>query len=220
MTKNEMLKDYMEYRCGVYFWLKSLYLREPSMEILSGISTTCKEYATLAEFNEQEQAFINFFKSLDEKDVQALHEAIKPEYARLFIGPRRVPVPPYESVYRENRKSIFGRNTMAVREVYQNAGIELGTGLNIPEDFIGFELEFMYYLSFETVKALEADELDKVSKLLSYQQYFLSHHLVKWINEFTQDIVKATTLEYFDVTAKFTAEFIVNDHESLSELIA
>ncbi len=220
MGKNEMLKDYMEYRCGVYFWLKNLYLKEPSIEILKEISTTCKEYARLAEFNKEEQGFINFFKSLEEEEVHVLHDAIKPEYARLFIGPRRVPVPPYESVYRENRKSIFGRHTMAVREVYQNAGIELGAGLNIPEDFIGFELEFMYYLSFETVKAIEADEWDKVSKLLSYQQYFLSHHLVKWINEFTQDIVKETTLEYFEIKAKFTAEFIVNDHESLSELIA
>lgn len=214
-----LLKNYMEYRCGIYYWLKNLYLTEPTMEILNEIQHLCKE-VDLAKYPEHELSFMTFFKQLSSTELEALQKEIKVEYARLFLGPRRVPVPPYESTYRENKKSIFGQNTKRVQELYEHAGLKLNEKVNIPHDFIGFELEFMYYLTYQTIQAIEKKDDVLIQKLLDYQLHFLAEHLTQWIGQLTEDIFEQTKLDYFKILAKFTNEFIINDHLMLQEVTA
>lgn len=215
MSELSILKEFMEYRCGIYYWLKDLYSSEPSLAVLKGIKTTC-EAVSFEDLPEAELAFMQLFQSLNEEELLNLEKEIRFEYARLFIGPKKVLVPPYESTYRENKKSIFGRNTTLVRELYHNAGLKLAHDLNIPDDFIGYELEFMYYLCYQTLEALEANDTTLVQKLLAFQHYFLTEHLGKWIEAFTQDIIKETNLAYFNVLASFTCEFIIMDQQQLT----
>ena len=105
------------------------------------------------------------------------------------------------------------------REIYKNAGVRLDIKDNLPDDFIGFELEFMYYLSYETLQALKIDDEEKVEKLFKYQQHFLKEHLTVWIEKFTEDIINNTEMDYFKTVANFTREFINSDNNYLTELI-
>ncbi|MGL4335713.1 MAG: TorD/DmsD family molecular chaperone [Turicibacter sp.] len=219
MSDHTLLKDYMEYRCGIYYWLKKLYMSEPSVEILTDIHEVCKTNALDEELPLYELAFTKYFGSLNKKTIAKLEKEYRAEYARLFIGPKRVPAPPYESVYCENKKSMFGHSTIQVRNLYKNAGLRLEISANVPDDFIGFELEFMYYLAYETVKSLEENNEEKTIQLLAFQHYFLEKHLTRWIERFTNDIVSHTEIECFKVIAQFTNEFIMTDFESLSELV-
>ncbi|MGL5150218.1 MAG: TorD/DmsD family molecular chaperone [Clostridium sp.] len=213
-----LLKEYMDYRCSMYYWLKSLYLKEPTCETLKEISTICKSYEVDDSIPVKEGQFIEYFAKLKENNINDLKEDIDIEYARLFLGPKKVIAPPYESVYRTSTKRLFGENTNEVRNIYKTMGLEINTLGIEPDDFIGFELEFMYYLSYHTVKMIEEENIAAVQRLLKNQYDFLREHLSCWIAEFTNDIINDTQVEYFKIVADFTNEFVLEDKNVLGEL--
>ena len=188
MFNDELLKEYMDYRCGMYYWLKNLYITEPSAEVLSDISLTCKNYDVDETIPKSEGEFIKFFSNLNKEEIESLANNIRPEYAKLFLGPRKVPAPPYESVYSSGNKQIFGESCIEVRKSYEDVGVQINTIGKIPDDFIGYELEFMYYLTFLTNEAINTKDKEKVSILLEHKYLFLENHLTKWIDKFTEAI--------------------------------
>ena len=214
-----MLKEYLEYRCGMYFWLKDLYIVEPTAKVLTSISEVCRD-CDIEDYPEHEGNFIDYFKKLELDKVEDLVKEIRVEYARLFLGPKHIVASPYESVYTSCTRSIFGESCIQVRELYKNAGLEIeSNSSNIPEDFIGYELEFMYYLSYKALKALEENDLELVDKILKYQHYFFKEHLGKWIEPFTDNVSKNTNMEFFKILAEFTKEFITSDEKLILELV-
>ena len=219
MEQKEILQAFMEYRCGIYYWLKNLYISEPTKEQLIEIIDTCREQKIDDTVPLYEGEFVGFFKKVDKRALNKLHKEIKVEYARLFLGPKHVPAPPFESVYRTKTRHMFGESTVEVRNLYKNAGLKIEAKDNLPDDFIGYELEFMYYLSFEALKALNEGNDEKLCKVLKYQQHFIKEHLNVWVKDFTKDILVDTTMEYFKVVANLTNEFIESDYNNIENLI-
>lgn len=219
MSNNELLKDYMDYRCGIYYWLKNLYITEPTVEILSDIAQTCMDFGINENTPKYEKKFMEFFARLNKKELENIHKEMKVEFARLFLGPKRRLAPPYESVYCSKNKQIFGETSIKVRKLYEEIGLQINKIGNIPDDFIGFELEFMYYLAFLASEAIDNNNMDKIQELVNYQHKFLKEHITVWIENFTEDIYKNTNMEYFKVIANFTKEFVLEDYKSLSELM-
>ena len=219
MEEKEILKAFMEYRCGIYYWLKNLYMSEPTKEQLIEIINTCREQKMDSTIPVCEGEFIHFFRKLDKRSINKLHKEIKVEYARLFLGPKHVPAPPFESVYRTKTRHMFGETTIQVRELYKRAGLKIEAEDNLPDDFIGYELEFMYYLSFEALKALNEDNDERLDKVLKYQHHFIKEHLNTWVKDFTKDILENTRMDYFKVVAGLTEEFIEEDYNHIENLI-
>lgn len=218
MNNNELLKDYMDYRCGIYYWLKNLYITEPTVETLTEIAQTCKNFGVSEESPSYEKEFISFFANLNKEDIEKIHKEMKPEYARLFLGPKRILAPPYESVYCTTNRQLFGETCIKVRRLYEEIGLKIDKEGNIPDDFIGFELEFMYYLTFITGESIIDNNMDRIDVLLNYQYNFIKEYIGVWVERFTNDICENTNMEYFKVIANFTKEFILEDYKSLSEL--
>lgn len=218
MNNNELLKEYMDYRCGIYFWLRNLYISEPTVEILSDIVQTCREFGINEDSPAYEKEFIYFFANLSKEDIENTNKELKSEYARLFLGPKRILAPPYESVYCTRNRQLFGETCISVRRLYEQLGLKINKVGNVPDDFIGFELEFMYYLAFTTGEFINDNNMDKIDELLNHQYNFIKDHIGVWIERFTNDIYENTKMEYFKVIANFTKEFILEDYKSLSEL--
>ena len=218
MYSKDLVKDYLDYRCSIYFCLKSLYITEPNESIVNDIIDACIDNKD-KECMEYEKNFISFFADLDKESINNLCKDVRVEYARLFLGPRHVVAPPYESVYTSGSKSIFGEASMEVKELYERVGVKIENKANIPYDFIGYELEFIYYLSFKALEAIDKDDRELFNEILSYSNYFIKEHTAKWINKFTKDIEENTTMDFFKVVAKFTREFVLSDCKMIDELL-
>lgn len=218
MSDINLVKDYLEYRCSMYFWLKSLYINEPNTDTINEIIDVCRNYYG-EEYPEYEKNFVSFFATLDKDDVESLCKDIRVEYARLFLGPKHILAPPYESVYTSSSKSMFGESSTEVNELYERVGIKIENKSNVPYDFIGYELEFMYYLSFKAVEAMNKGNVRLGNQILTYSNYFVEEHIRRWIKDFTYDIERNTTMEYFDILSKFTREFILSDFELVKDLV-
>lgn len=211
MEQRAYLLDYLEYRCSVYYSLKTIFLKEATMAQIRQLIRGCKKVVELDDMPKAEQAYIEYFSSITEEQIKTLREEMKPEYARLFLGPQKRVAPPYESVYRSKNQCIYGVETSHVKQFYKNAGMELTKKMKMPDDFIGTELEFMYWMSHRMYQAVKENQDELAYKMAVYQHEFLVKHLLEWVPEFTKRIKEGSTMEYFNVSAAYLEEFIKED---------
>lgn len=73
-------------------------------------------------------------------------QEMKYDFNNLFIGPDILKAPPYESCYLNPERTLMQTETMRVRAKYREAGLEVAKKNVEPDDFIGFELEFLLFL--------------------------------------------------------------------------
>ncbi len=105
---------------------------------------------------------------------------LRADYTGLFVGPAKVLVPLYESVYYGEERLTFQESTLAVRHWYRRFGLEPINLHQEPDDHIGLELAFVSHLAGRGLIALEQNDQQTMVALLHAQQQFLTDHLLKW----------------------------------------
>jgi len=208
-------------RLWVYNFLSRYYFKAPSSselgelvtnnsleELLDGEQTTTNEGLTL---------LLQFLSRVTELSNQEL-EDIQQLYQTLFVGPGHLPAPPWESVYRSRETIIFDEHTLVVRDFYADFGVRVPNSTE-PDDHIALELAFMGRLIQECLTALEGNKLENVVALLRAQKDFLVKHLLGWVDEFCELLMKATHHPFYKGLALLTSGFLDTDKDLLMELI-
>ncbi|MGL5668859.1 MAG: TorD/DmsD family molecular chaperone [Shewanella sp.] len=129
------------------------------------------------------------------------------DYNRMCIGPTRLLVPPYESVYRDGGRQLNTDNTTAVASFYQKLGLVIDNKLNEPADYIGNEMEFLFCAEalchhHSHTNPTVANELNQMA------QRFLQQHLGTWFEDFTNGMSHHAQLKFWDCYAKALADFL------------
>jgi len=158
----------------------------------------------------------------DNKDIptaSALAEALRLEYARLFIGPYMLPCPPYESVYREPAWGVMGETTLEVRRAYKAAGFAIDPGVRELPDHVAIELEFLAGLGEEEAKAWAADDEPTGLCWLEHEHTFLERHLGVWLPVFTNRMLGATTLPFYRSLACIAQAYVTHAREQVRALV-
>lgn len=140
-----------------------------------------------------------------------------PEYHRLFVGPARLPVPPYESVYREGWQ-VFGETTLEVKRRYAEAGYTLDPSFTDLPDHVAVELAFMALLAEEEAKAWEAQDTAAASAWLARERTFLDDHLSRWLPAFCERLLASTETAFYRRLAVELREFVTLDAEGVKAL--
>jgi TorA maturation chaperone TorD len=140
-----------------------------------------------------------------------------PEYHRLFVGPARLPVPPYESVYREGWQ-VFGETTLDVKRRYAEAGYTLDPSFIELPDHVAVELAFMALLAEEEAKAWEAQDTAAASAWLARERTFLDDHLSRWLPAFCDRLLASTETSFYRRLAVELREFVTLDAEGVKAL--
>ncbi len=124
------------------------------------------------------------------------------EYTRLFIGPYKLPCPPWESVYTSPKRLLMQEAYDEVRSYYNKVGLTINDQ-EIMADHIGAELNFLAVLlrkaSNEPTKQLYYRDLAKK---------FVTEHIMKWIPQFARDMEAVVELRLYKALAKTTLKFI------------
>jgi anaerobic sulfite reductase subunit A len=145
------------------------------------------------------------------------------DYARVFLGAGIVghdAAYPYESVYTSPKRLIMQEARDQVLEIYRAKGLNKAESLEVPEDHIALELEFMAYLCYETKLALDKKDWPAVTVLLKEQFDFITKHLLNWTPEFCADIEKYAGTEFYKGVSKVTVSYLLMDLSILEEMIA
>lgn len=140
------------------------------------------------------------------------------DYSRLFVGPFELLAPPYGSVYLESERRVMGDSTMDVKNRYRDIGLDLSQTLKEAPDHIAIELEFMYYLIFKEIEAIEKAEFESAMDYLRMQKAFLKDHLGAWVPEFADEVEKNASTDFYKGLARATKVFVQKDLDDISEV--
>jgi TorA maturation chaperone TorD len=102
--------------------------------------------------------------------------------------------------------------TLAVRKKYMQAGLVVNPKESIPDDHIGTELEFIFYLC---QKARQAEDEEAREALLRMQQDFFREHLVLWVSPLCNRLFKEAQSRYFKGVARTTQGFVNWDYQEI-----
>ncbi|HHY26857.1 MAG TPA: molecular chaperone TorD family protein [Desulfitobacterium dehalogenans] len=215
-----LIKSNLESRVQVYDLLRRIFLTGPSLDLLRAIVEQAKSKPLQEDFQfPEEEAFFDFLRQLTSADLEPLQKELTWEFNRLFVGPYHLPTPPYESVYRTTNGLMMQEPSTEVRKKFLAAGLQV-TNLNRdPDDHIGLELEFMYFLCVKGLQALENNRIPELRLRISQQQEFLEIHLLQWALTFCEDVSGHTHQPFFARMAGFMAGYFKLEKQIIKETL-
>jgi putative dimethyl sulfoxide reductase chaperone len=222
-TSSEGMEALLAARAFAYDLVKCAFLQEPSRKLLELlIEGKLVQAFPFADTSPAiGQAIGRIGKYLEQPDVLSGKscERLRWDYTRMFIGPGKVPAPPWESIYRDVEHLHFSEETLEVREAYRKYQLApKGLG-HEPDDHIGLELDFLHRLcEMAKERAEQADETGLVGILVD-QKAFLDEHLLRWVPEWTRDVVKSAESEFYKGMAQLLDAYLHLDRELLEELL-
>jgi TorA maturation chaperone TorD len=149
-----------------------------------------------------------FSASMEESILKYGNEELLVEYSRLFIGPFGVIAPPYGSVYLDGERKVMGESTMEVSSMYRNEGLSGSVDSRELPDHVAVELEFMSYLVFKEIEALESSDLRAAADFVEKQERFSGEFLRRWIPPFCDRIKENTENGFYTALAQCASTFI------------
>lgn len=151
------------------------------------------------------------------KNKPAMLDEIRYEFNRLFVGPKRPKAEPYESVY-FGYKIMFGTQTMQVRNFYESSGLRLEDIWldKFPDDYIGYELQYLYFLSFSVLKTgYEA----KFNEILRKKAEFIATHPSQWFDKFAAKCEEAANLDVWKSFGSFLNLYLNSEIDTLNAVL-
>lgn len=212
----EILKE----REATYSFLAQLFKHEVSVEQLEHlIPALAEEGVDPGVTSEGHDTLRQFALQVQGSDLKKVVTDLRAEYVRMFYGSMTSGVFPYESVYTSPEHVMMQESHTQVRRLYQQENLERDPASKEPEDHIAFEFEFMVYLCDRAAEALDAD-LDVAQAYLQKQKAFLDEHLLVWVPDFCEDVIKFTQSDFFRGLAQITAEHLSMERDTVDELLA
>ena len=131
-------------------------------------------------------------------------DALQNDYTRMFIGPAKVVVPPWESVYFNRERLTFQEQTLDVRGWYRRFGLQSERLYSEPDDHIGLELAFLSHLAQRGLSALEQGAQEEFEWIIDAQREFLDQHPRQWASAFCEGILENAATPFYKGLALLT----------------
>ncbi len=217
-------------RSRVYGFLGAVYNRLPdegfaeslSGSDLAGFLSSLAGTEDLPEGMREGLGLIEeFVRDSEAKPVDELQTELAVERTRLLRGvkPGYGPPPPYESVYVGSDRQPLMQASVAVRQAYAEAGVELPEDVRDQPDFIGFELDFMRHLTEKEAQAWADGDREEALKVLEKERTFLEDHVARWIPRFCEVMDQEARLDFYRGIARTTKGFVLDEAKKVAELV-
>jgi len=150
------------------------------------------------------------------RDPDATLHELKVEFARLFLGPGRPAVLPYETFYGRQYKDssptlMLSPEAESVGQAYRQAGVALANAKNEPTDHFATECEFVYYLCTQELASMARDDQATAALWQAKRVAFLDDHLARWYGRFLTAVEEGARAEFYRVWARLAAALIAVD---------
>lgn len=226
MEKQNEIAILLANRTYLYRLFQNIFGEEPSAKLIDAITSKHTLDALEIPVTKECQAILQYLPALKEMEDwyltnkdEALND-LTDEYTRLFLGPTKLPAPPWESVYVSKEPLLFQESTLAVRRCYLKYGVIPQNYPHEADDHLALELDFMANLSELTQNALEQADIDKMLEILEDQKAFLDDHLLRWVPLFAEKLDASGNTRMYGNLAHILREFLKLDRQTLQEIIS
>ncbi len=159
----------------------------------------------LVEVGESWEKVKNHFPLTEIKLVDSSN--MNQEYTRLFRFGKEVPCPPYESVYRMEDRTLMSHYAIDVENRMRSFGVEVSKNFKEPPEHISVELEFLKYLY-----------LIGEGEALEEAESFLEDHLIQWVPQFCNCIIKNSKISFYKEVCVLLKEFLNDELRDLKAI--
>ncbi len=140
------------------------------------------------------------------------------DYTQLFLGLDRTLAAPYESVFLSEDHLLFEKQTLAVRVVYEQYDLQAPEKNRIPDDHLGYELQFVAALCDKLVHAWQGGECQTKTSLHTDLCQFLDQHLLQWLPAFCDRVDRYGETEFYKGMAQVAQATAVDLRRDLANL--
>lgn len=119
-------------------------------------------------------------------------EELAVEFTRVFVGPLNPLAVPYASFYLSQSRQLMTDETIEVRKRYLDAGMAINELYSLPDDHVGIELEFLYYLASEAASQMQQGHQEEAAIFQTRKSDFITSHMSLWIPQFSKQLSDAT----------------------------
>lgn len=223
MAPPEGIHPFLEARGFAYDILKCVFGQAPTRKFMKLlIEGDIVQAFPFADSNAViRQAIDRIGKYLEQPDILSRKncERLHWDYTRMFIGPGKVPAPPWESIYRDVEHLHFSEETLEVREAYRKYNLIPKDFGHEPDDHIGLELDFLHKLCEMAKEKAESADEEALAEILRDQQAFLDEHLLKWVSDWTRDVDSSAETDFYRGMAQLLEAYLHFDRETIGELL-
>ena len=181
--------------------LSSIYLCKPSKGVIENWKSLLVEHTILL------HDLTDSINKIDTNSEKQLEDLLW-EYTRLFIGPYRLPCPPWESVYTSPKRLMMQEAAVEVQHIYRTTGLTINAS-DIMPDHIGAELNFLSILFLR----MNTEVVGK-NDYIKIAEKFLNEHLMKWVPQFTRNMEEAADVLFYKALARVTRNVLVSINET------
>ncbi len=198
-------------RSNIYGLLSAVYRQEITSDLLQQIKDP-RFLGVLSALGVQWEG--EFFQKPEEE----LLNDLAVEYARLFLGPGKH-ISPHESVHhlREGAESgqLWGESTVEVKKCIESSGLHYESEYKGLPDHISVEFEFMEQVTLREELAWGEEDKDGALYCLKMEKEFIEEHLILWVPDFCEKIIKEAELPFYQEMAELTKNFIEFEKEGI-----
>jgi TorA maturation chaperone TorD len=211
---------YAENRSRLYCFLGNFYIKKPDKTFIKELKSKIRKIEKRSAGDLRESLAI-VEDSLQGSNMEELSIQLMIEFTRLFRGIKKGygPPPPYESIYRGERR-VIGQVTLDVMQMYQNANFVFSDAYYTgPLDYLGVELQFMAFLCQSEMDAWKNNKDDEAKKYLELEKKFLKLHLLQIVPKFSRNVVQQATEKFYIGVVKLTERFTTMDVDNINFLL-
>ena len=221
-TPADHLLPFLDLRAAAYDLLRRTFLEEPSPDYITLISAPgyldsfpfagvqleiCQGIAATTAYLRQQGA-----------PSGTCRDALHGEFTRLFIGPDRLPAPPWESAYQAEGRLLLQEPVLQVRAAYSRYQFTAKDSWQKIDDHLGLELDFMFQLS--CLCREQRQNSNRLDAVLRDSQTFLTQHLLSWVPELCRDIGASDRTGFYRGMAWILKGFLTVDQVAVAEILA
>ena len=219
--ETQELQEMLAARSEYYRMLKDLYFRAPTQEEIDAMAQT--DYTELRKDKEESllaEGFDDIVRYLRKRNTGTRQE-LSADYTGAFLGTKvrnGEQAMPYESLFRDESGLLMRKPRNEVYHFYKQANVMLKGDLNIPEDHLAFEFEFMAILCDRAIDCLGEDDRDGCLKQLDLQSEFFDDHIASWFGEFYDRAMGFVETRFYRGVLKITKAFLEGERDALDEM--
>ncbi len=186
--------------------LRNVFWAEPTQELIEGLGRI--DLSPMQTDGTDGLALMVEAIKKNEDRTEEWMEELALEFARLFIGPENPPAIPYASFYLSETHSLMTEETIEIRKQYLEAGVAVKNLYRLPDDHIGIEMDFLYYLNKRLLELYEIGLDREAEHSLKIRNDFLKGHMVLWVPSFAHKITESTQEDFYKGAASFLLEMM------------
>jgi TorA maturation chaperone TorD len=137
--------------------------------------------------------------------VEAVNDLVAVPSASVFLGTEAL-------LYQEPRAEVY--------KLFKDEGVGLKADVDLPEDHLSFELEFLALLSDRAVAALEQDQSAEALRNLNLSQEFITDNLLTWMGLLAERANQILKTRFYRGALKAVQGYLDLDSLTISDLIA